>query len=417
MLCQCEHVKEPMTPDFEKPFTQQEPIAPEIIARVTDILQTGRLHRYNVVAGETAPATQLEEAFAKYQGTRFALAVTSGGQAIQIALRASGVTPGDKVLTNAYTLAPVPGAIHAVGGVPVLVETDADWHIDLDHLSQMADQSGARYLMLSLMRGHLPDMDAVKEIAHARGITVIEDCAHTMGALWKGKRSGNFGKVACFSTQTYKHINSGEGGLLTTDDEETAARAVVISGSYMLYGAHGARPDEDVFRRVRLDQPNCSARLDNLRAALILGQLGNLDNNIERWNARYRALADGLSDAPGLHLPVRRQEESFVGSSLQFHVTGIEPALIPEFVQRTAARGVEIKWFGADEPHAFTSRYDSWRYLGDAPDLPQTRTVLATTCDLRVPLTFEIADCQQIAAIIGEVMDAMMKEAPHVARI
>ena len=404
-----------MTPDFDKPFTQQEPINPKTIERVTDILQTGRLHRYNVVPGEVPEVTRLEEAYAAFQGSRYALAVTSGGQAMQIALRACGVTPGTQVLTNAYTLAPVPGAIHAVGAKPVLIETDSNWHIDLVHLDTMASETGAKCLMLSLMRGHLPDMDALIDITRAHGITVIEDCAHTMGACWKGIRSGNFGQVACFSTQTYKHINSGEGGILTTDDEEIAARAVILSGSYMLYGAHGARPDDAVFERIRLDQPNCSARLDNVRAALIMGQLEGLEDNIDRWNSRYRALKDGLRLAPGLRLPNRRQEEAYVGSSLQFHVTGIDPAAIPDFIAKAGARGVEIKWFGADEPKAFTSRFDSWRYLGPPPDLPKTRAVLATTCDIRVPLTFTPEDCAQIAAIIGEVMTEMMENAPNAA--
>ena len=127
--------------------------------------------------------------------------------------------------------------------------------------------------MLSHMRGHIADMDAIGAICDEFGITLIEDCAHTMGARWKGVRSGNFGKVAAFSAQTYKHINSGEGGLLTTDDPEIAARAIIMSGSYMLYGSHGAAPDEEVFRKIRLETPNYSGRMDNLRATLLRGQL------------------------------------------------------------------------------------------------------------------------------------------------
>ncbi len=386
---------------FEKPFTQQEPIPEEGIARAMEILQNGRLHRYNVVEGETAEATLLEEDYAAYQGAKYCVAVTSGGQAMQISLRAAGCKPGDKVLTNAYTLAPVPGAIHAVGGVPVLIEIDQNWHIDLDHLAAQASASGAKFLMLSLMRGHIPDMERITQICQDHGITMIEDCAHTMGASWHGTRSGNFGKAACFSTQTYKHMNSGEGGLITTDDAELAARAVITSGSYMLYGAHGARPDEATFERIKLDAPNCSARLDNLRAALIRSQLPHLDDQIARWNDRYRALGAGLRDIPQLSLPKRAQHEAYVGSSIQFHAHVPD---IPAFMADCAARGVDIKWFGADTPKAFTSRYDSWEYLGPQPDLKQTKSVLATTCDMRVPLTFSVEDCQKITRIIGDVI-------------
>ena len=152
------------------------------------------------------------------------------------ALRACGVMPGDKVLANAYTLAPVPGAIHNVGAQPVLIDIDANYHIDMQDLETKAAATKARYLLLSHMRGHIADMDRLADICERHDICLIEDCAHTMGASWRGIKSGNFGKAAAFSTQTYKHMNSGEGGFLTTNDPHAAARAVVSSGSYMLYG-------------------------------------------------------------------------------------------------------------------------------------------------------------------------------------
>jgi len=396
---------------FRKPFTQQEPIPDAGIEAAVEILRGGRLHRYNTLPGETSEVSLLEQEYAAYQGAKYCLATTSGGQAMQIALRAAGVTPGTKVLANAYTLAPVPGAIIATGGVPVLVEIDEDWHTDIDDLRAKAEASGAKYFMLSHMRGHIADMDAICAICDDYGITLIEDCAHTMGAKWNGKRSGNFGRVACFSTQTYKHLNSGEGGFLTTDDPELAARAVVGSGSYMLYGSHGAIPEEEVFQRVRLESPNCSARLDMLRAAILRAQLPNLDANCARWNERYRALEDGLRGTSGVRVPERRQHEAYVGSSFQFQALGLE-GRVPELVAACATRGVDIKWFGADTPQAFTSRYDSWKYLGDLPDLPKTKAVLATTCDIRVPLTFTVEDCQQIAGIVrDEVLKLVAREA------
>jgi len=109
------------TTRFEKPFTQQEAIPEAGIDAAIEILRGGRLHRYNTLPGETSEVSLLEQEYAAYQGAKYCLATTSGGQAMQIALRAVGVKPGTKVLANAYTLAPVPGAIFATGGVPVLV--------------------------------------------------------------------------------------------------------------------------------------------------------------------------------------------------------------------------------------------------------------------------------------------------------
>jgi dTDP-4-amino-4,6-dideoxygalactose transaminase len=92
------------------------------------------------------------------------------------------------------------------------------------------------------MRGHIADMGRLCDLLRAKEVSLIEDCAHTMGAKWNGQRSGSFGLAACFSSQTYKHINSGEGGFLTTDDPDLIARAVIRSGSYMLYDQHDAAP-------------------------------------------------------------------------------------------------------------------------------------------------------------------------------
>ena len=387
---------------FEKSFTQQEAIPEAGIERAVEVLRGGRLHRYNTAPGELSEAARLETEYADYQDARYCLAVTSGGQALQIAIRAAGLRPGDAILANAYTLAPVPGAMHAAGGVPVFVEIGDDWLIDIDDLRSKAADSDARFLMLSHMRGHIADMDAIASICDEFDITLIEDCAHTMGARWKGTLSGNFGKVACFSTQTYKHMNSGEGGFLTTDDEELAARATVLSGSYMLYERHGATPSDDVFRRIRLETPNCSARLDNLRAAILRAQLPVLDDNIRRWNERYRVIEDGLRAAPGLRIVEREQHEAFVGSSIQFHADGLKDGAIPALIDGCLARGVELKWFGPEEPVAFTSRYDTWRYIDDIPVLPKTLKALSTTCDMRVPLTFDVDDCRDIADIISE---------------
>ena len=245
-------------------------------------------------------------------------------------------------------------------------------------------------------------MDKIVGICDDHDICLIEDCAHTMGARWRGTRSGNFGKVAAFSTQTYKHMNSGEGGFLTTDDAEIAARAVVSSGSYMLYGRNGAIPAEDVFQKVRLYAPNYSGRMDHMRAAILRAQLPLIETNLERWNLLYDRLHKRFSAMDGVTIPPRKQEEFYVGSSIQFRVNGIKESNIPGLVTACARRGVELKWFGDDEPKAFTSRYDSWRYIDDLPILPNTLKVLANTLDMRIPLTFDTEDCGIIADIIAD---------------
>lgn len=396
-------------PRFTASFTQQQPLPDDAIAAAEAVMRSGRLHRYNVAPGEMSEAARLEEEFARWQGASYCLALASGGQAMQIALRAAGVKPGERVLTNAFTLAPVPGAIAAVGAVPVLVETTDDLVIDLDDLAAKAEQSRARVLLLSHMRGHMCDMDKLSTLARAHGLRVIEDCAHTMGARWNGQKSGSFGLAACFSTQTYKHLNSGEGGLLTTDDADLMARAVILSGSYMLYERHGAAPPAEAFAQVKLDTPNMSARMDNLRAALLRPQLARIEGNLASWNERHDRIAARIATHPAVRMPSRPQQENYVGSSIQFRVPALGPEACMALIAAAAARGVELKWFGAAEPAGFTSTHTSWRYIA-RHELPQSERVLATLFDMRIPLTFSLGDCDLIATHILGALDETLSE-------
>ncbi|MCE8507508.1 DegT/DnrJ/EryC1/StrS family aminotransferase [Ruegeria pomeroyi] len=393
-----------MTETFSGSFTQQEPIPDEAIEAALAVLRHGRLHRYNLAKGELGETALLEQEFAAQTGARYCLAVASGGYALATALRAVGVGPGDAVLTNAFTLAPVPGAIASVGARPVFVGVTESLTIDLDDLAAKAGT--ARVLMLSHMRGHLCDMDRLMQICDDAGITVIEDCAHTMGAAWNGVPSGRQGAVGCYSCQTYKHVNSGEGGLLITDDEEIAARAVMMSGSYMLYERHLAAPGPEVFERIKYHTPNISGRMDNLRAAILRPQLRALDAQVARWNERYQRIEAGLRGTPGLTVIERPEAETYVGSSIQFLLLDWAADKVQEVLRRCAARGVELKWFGTPEPVGFTSRYDSWRYAESAP-MPASDRVLAGIVDMRVPLTFSLEDCDLIARIIRAEVGAV----------
>jgi len=389
---------------FDKPFTQQESIPEAGIERAVEVLRSGRLHRYNVAQDEISESAILETEFAAYMGKLYCLACASGGYALHIALKAANIKAGEPVLTNAFTLAPVPGAINNAGGQPVLVEVDDNYCVDLPHLEAMMQASGSRFFMMSHMRGHIADMDAVVELCNKYQVTLIEDCAHTMGGSWNGKKSGSFGLIACFSTQTYKHLNSGEGGFLTTDDPQVMARAIMHSGSYMLFDRHQAAPDVAVFDDIKLDTPNYSGRMDNLRAAILRAQLPLLDENCRRWNKRYQALEQQLAQNSQIQLPARPEKEYYFGSSLQFRVEALAPDQIDDFISTCATRGVELKWFGGEQPQGFTSRYDSWRYIKSKQHLPNTLAILATTFDLRIPLTFSVEDMVLIGEIIDEVV-------------
>lgn len=386
-----------MTQRFTGSFTQQEPICEEGIAAAIAVMRHGRLHRYNTVADEVSEVALFEQEFADVMGAEFCLAVASGGYALTTALRACDVQAGDKVLTNAFTLAPVPGAIVAVGAVPVFIGVNEGLTIDLDDLAAKIDQ--ANVLLLSHMRGHICDMDRLMAMCDAAAVTVIEDCAHTMGASWNGIPSGRHGHFGCYSTQTYKHLNAGEGGVLVSDDPIAMARAILLSGSYMLYDRHLAAPPAAAFEKIRYDTPNISGRMDNLRAAILRPQLQRLPERAGNWNARYRVVEAGLRSLPGLQLIDRPEAEGFVASSFQFLLLDWPESAVRDVLDRCAAHGVALKWFGGAEPTGFTSRYDSWHYAPSTP-MPATDRILAGIIDMRLPLTFSLDDCALIAQII-----------------
>ena len=388
---------------FTKEFTRQEPIPQAGIQRALELMNSGRLHRYNTAKGEISEVSLLEKEYAEYVGARYCLGLSSCGSSIHVALKSVGVVSGDKVLCNAFTLAPVPGAIENAGAVPVFVEITEDYLTDLEDLKTKATQSGAKYFLLSHMRGHIADMDRVTKICRQLGISLIEDCAHTVGCRWGDKFTGTFGRAGCYSSQTYKHLNSGEGGMLVTDEEDVIAKAILFSGSYMLYERHLSRPPMAVFERHKKLIPNFSLRMSNLVAALIRPQLADLERQCRRWNRRYELIEAQLTGIDHIRVPKRQAKEGYVGSSLQFTLTGVDLPAAEAFIKACAERGVEIKWFGAKEPVGFTSSWESWQYLKDVQPLPNTRKILDFMCDFRIPLTFSLDDCITIAAVIRQV--------------
>ena len=385
------------------------PIPEAGIRRAIEIMRGGRLTRYGEFGGDGSEVAALERDFARYMGSPHAVAVNSCGSALNIALLCAGVKPGDVVLLNAFTLAPVPGAIVHAGAEPLYVECDARYHIDLEDLERKAGL-GATVLLLSHMRGHIADMEAVTAICRRHGLTLIEDCAHTLGARWGGTPSGRFGEFGCFSLQAYKHINAGEGGLLITGDADAAARAVLYSGSYMLYGQNGAAPDAEVFLRHRESIPNLSCRMNEVTAALARPQIALLEERGRDWNRSYCLLAERFSQIDAVLVPERDPREDYIASSIQFSLTGLSPRRITAVIDRCASRGVPIKWFGNERPQGFTATFEHWRYV-DPPGLARTRAVLQGLCDLRIPLSLTEEDCGLIAEILAEAIAKVSAEA------
>jgi len=365
---------------FCKDWSAPDPIPESAREKVSSLLSSGLLHRYQ---GGHNYASQAEAAMAQYLGVRYCLGLNSGGSALFLALKLSGVTEGTPVLTNSYTLAPVPGAIKHAGGVPVLVEcSKSSFQLDMDSLREQQEVSGAKHLLLCYMRGKLPDVEAVIQFCKDTGVTLIEDCAHVLGSGWKGKPLGTFGTFGCYSTQTNKLINSGEGGFLATNSEELIAKAIIHSGSYGHFYQHTSRPaDGSLMMEEHEHCPNFSLRMTNLTALLVLEQIPLLAEKIRLFNTHYDILAERLGNSPHFIFPPRLQEEQYVGTSFQFRINNTDYTSLQEYQRSTLSRGVKLAWFGCTSVSGFTSTHKHWGYA-PSTHIKETNQLLHNLYDL-----------------------------------
>jgi len=378
-----------------------EPIPPEAHAEIDRLLASGDLFRYT--APEASPVALLEREFAAFMGVRFALAVSSCSSALFLALSALDLAPGARVLIPAFTFAAVPSAVVHAGLTPVLVEVDETYRLDL-HDFEMKLEENIAAILVSHMRGHTSDMDAILAAARARNLPVIEDAAHSLGTRWNGCRIGTLGDIGCFSFQSYKLVNAGEGGMLISDDEELIARAVIMSGAY----EHNWKKHPVVAERCRKWQnrlPLFNVRMQNLSAAVIRPQIGEIERRVRDGRRNHDAVAAQLNASPWLAVPAALPPEERAPDSIQFNLLGFSESETRAFGAAAKEHGVPVQIFGLSEDNA--RAFWNWRFLGEPPALPKTRAMLMRACDMRLPARLGKPETDAIAAAILAAVDAV----------
>ncbi len=194
-----------------------------------------------------------------------------------------------------------------------------DFRVDMDDFAAKLD--GADAVLISHMRGQTSDMDAIMALADARGLPVVEDAAHSLGTTWGGRKIGTLGKIGCFSFQSYKLVNAGEGGMFITDDADLAARAVIMSGAY----EHNWKKHPGLQNSYMLWQnklPLYNLRMQNLSAAVIRPQLPEVAGRVARGRAGHDRVAERLNESPWLSVPPALGPEERAPDSIQFNLTG-----------------------------------------------------------------------------------------------
>jgi dTDP-4-amino-4,6-dideoxygalactose transaminase len=241
---------------------------------VLAVLRSGQLAQGPVVR-------RFEEEFARYAGVREAVAVSSGTAALQVALLAHGIGPGDEVITTPFTFAATANAVLATGARPVFADvSEEDFNLDPTRAAELVGER-TRALLPVHLYGQPADMGALTTLARQHGVALIEDAAQAAGASFAGRKAGSFG-TGCFSFYATKNMTTGEGGMITTDDPDLAERARLLR-------SHGEK------RRYVSEVLGYNLRLTEIAAALGLAQLRKLETFNERRRANARHLTEQLS--------------------------------------------------------------------------------------------------------------------------
>jgi len=395
----------PTGPTFSKALSTPDPIPAEGQERAMELMKSGALFRYTPgVLSETALA---EEAICQYSGFKYSVGYNSCGSALFIALKCVGVQPGDEVLANAFSFTAVPSAIHHAGAVPVYVEALDSYTMDVEDLKKKITPT-TKYLMLTHMRGKVADMEGIYKVAREHGITVVEDCAHALGIQWDGVQLGREAAAACFSSQSAKVINSGEGGFLCTDDPEIAARAACYAGCYeQLYNQHVVAPPVEYFEKVKLETPNYSLRMSDLTACCVRPQIDNLEERVAKYNVRYQKLVEQLFGCSSIHVPGINPRVRPVCDSIQFNLVEFDASMVQSFLFHCKRRGMPVGLFGSKDN---ARNYKNWRYSPAAGHLPATESLLEVAIDVRLPAVFEDEDLEQMGRVLLAAVDDVLQE-------
>lgn len=339
--------------------TQTQGLAPALTTAIAAVLERG-----DFILGEDVERFEAE--FAAYCGVAHAVGVDSGFSALELALRAAGVGPGDEVITQANTFIATVGAILAVGARPILTDCDRFGAMDAEAVAAAISKRTRAIIPVHLF-GRVCDMESLLSLAGDRGIAVIEDACQAHGAVWLGKRAGSFGLAAAFSFYPGKNLGAfGDGGIVVTDSPEIADTVRILRhyGQRVKY-EHLATP--------------MNHRLDTIQAAVLRVKLPHLDG----WNDRRRSLADAYrAQLAPLPVGIPQAED---GKRHVYHLFVIEVEDRDRLRAELASTGIET---GIHYPIPL-HRQPVLQPLGYLPGaFPQTERLAA--CSLSLPMYPEL---------------------------
>lgn len=326
-----------------------------------------------------------EEAFAAMCGVKHAVATTSGTTALHVALLATGIGPGDEVITSPFTFIASANSVLFTGGRPVFVDIDPATYNLNPALIEAAITERTKAILPVHLFGLSCDMDPIMDIAEKYGLVVIEDACQSHGALYKGKRVGSFGAGA-FSFYPTKNMTSAEGGMITTNDDDFAEKCRVIR-------QHGMR------RRYYHDELGFNFRMTDVHAAIGLEQLRKLEgNNAMRWaNACF--LSEHLRN---VILPCEPEGYQHVYHQYTIRIPGGKRDALRTYLQENGV-GSEVYY-----PVPVHKQHFYVQELGSPLTLPVAERTALEVLSLPVHPALSSTDLETIAARVNEFMDIVM---------
>ena len=358
---------------------QYQNIKEEVLSEISEALDSMQLF-----LGKNVQA--LESEFAGFCGTEFAIGVSSGTDALHIALRACGIGPGDEVITVSHTFIATVEAIILAGAKPVLVDINPEtYNMDTSQLKK-AITSKTKAIIPVFMYGHPADMDPIIGIARAHGLKIIEDACQAHGSEYKGRRAGSIGDVGCFSFYFTKNLGAyGEGGIITTSDPEIAQQCRMLRD-------HG---QNEKYRHATIGM---NGRLDELQAAVLRIKLPHLEDWIEKRRSLAQAYNEGLPDSI-----IKPQEMPWAK-----HVYHLYVVRIPEREQ--LREWLESKGIGTGMHYPIPVHLqEAWRASGgEKLSLPVTESITKEILSLPIYPELTIEEVDIVCKHVREFIDSRL---------
>jgi len=352
-------------------------ICDEVMAAITGVIEAQQF-----VLG--SKVDELEQKIAQYVGTKYAVGVASGTDAILLALKALGIGPGDEVITTAFSFFATAGAIVAAGASPVFVDIDPQTYNMNPALIERAITERTKAILPVHLYGQCADMDPILELARKHRLKVVEDAAQAIGARYKGQSAGSIGNCGCVSFFPSKNLGAyGDGGIVVTPDSD-------IAETVRMLRVHGSR------RKYQHEKIGTNSRLDALQAAVLLVKLPHLD----QWNEKRRQNASyydrKLRHLEGVGIPYVAPENVSV-----YHVYTIRVPGRDRVVEHLTKKGIGC---AVHYPVPLPMQ-PSFRYLGYRDgDVPQSEQ--ASQEVLSIPMYPELTEAQ-MDAVVNSLADCL----------